>query len=99
VKANGSFLRPPRPGFFRYRKLRYQSPGLIKSQFEHEIRREPGPIPSDGLVQPAGGHPIERCEIRVEYHALAADDVDPRLDPRGDRLRWHSDDIGAPLLG
>ena len=41
----------------------------------------------------------ERREIRVEHDALTANHVDPRLDPRGDRLGPHTDVIGAPLLG
>jgi len=56
-------------------------------------------VASDRLIQLLCLDAVERRQIRVEHHALTADHVDPRFDPRGDRLRWHGDDIGLPLLG
>ena len=51
-------------------------------------------------VERAGFDAIERSEIRVEHHhPFAADDMDPRLDPRGDRHGRHIAVIGPPLLG
>jgi hypothetical protein len=78
--------------------LKSQTLSLISRQLEYEIGRKPASIPSDGQVDGARFDPVERCEIRVEHDPLAADDVDPSLDPRGDRLGRHSDVIGAPLL-
>jgi hypothetical protein len=80
------------------RNLRPQDVSLGAVEPEHEIVRKSALITTDRLIEPFGGHAIESRQIRVEHHPLAANDVDPSLDPRGDGLGRHSDVIGAPLL-
>ena len=63
------------------------------------MHRKPPSIATNGLVQRPRLDAVERREIRVEHDAFATDDMDPRLDPGGDRLGRHTDVIGAPLLG
>ena len=72
--------------------------GLLSGQSDHEVGREPKSIAAHRLVQGLRLDPIERSEIGVEHHPLAANEVNSRLDARGDRLGRHSDVIGAPLL-
>jgi hypothetical protein len=41
-------------------------------QLKHEVLRETVKIAPDGLVEVAGGNPVERREIGIKQDALAA---------------------------
>ena len=42
---------------------------------------KPLPIASDLFIQPLGCHAVQRRQVAVEYHVLAADRLDQRFDP------------------
>jgi len=77
--------------------LRYQV-RFRQRELEHEVVGEAGTIATNGLIDPTGHDSVQRREIRVEHDPLAADDMDPGLDPGGDGLGGHSGRIGAGLL-
>jgi len=63
--------------------LRYQTLRLLRRKSELEIRGESGAVSIDGLVQTPGAHRIERSEICVKNHTLAAKFIDPVRDLLG----------------
>jgi len=62
--------------------LRSQSGLFLVGQLEHEILREAREVAPHGLVETSRGHPVERGEVGIEQHLVAADE----RNPAGDRL-------------
>ena len=48
---------------------------LLLIELEHEIWWKPCQIAIDLLVKPLGGLAVERCQIGIEHHALASNQV------------------------
>ena len=65
------------------RKLRpVQRLHFSRRELEHEIFRKAFPVTPDLLVQPLGGHAIERGEVGVDHDLVAADDENALGDAR-----------------
>jgi len=46
----------------------------LNGKLEYKVGRESVEVSSHLLIEPLGGDAIERCEVRIEHHFLAADD-------------------------
>jgi len=54
--------------------LRPQACNFLNGKLEYEVGREPAEVSSHLLIEPLSGDAIERCEVHIEHHFLAADE-------------------------
>jgi hypothetical protein len=60
--------------------LEYQNLRFPVAQLEHEIGRKTPFIAFDGFVEIAGGNAVKSCQIGIQQHLFASDQVNHLLD-------------------